>query len=178
MFAVLAMVSLVAGPADLPSPDSGLVHRVQAQTVGGNGGVGGSTPVIITGGTIYLTPQGGAGGNGGNAVGAAPPPPVGPPRGRSVVTSSVISKCTLKIAGKTVVDATGCNFDSSDSLMQVRAPSDTTDYTMKVVYNPDKSGQGFLSSGKTPAERGLGTMTRHGACWLNTDGSVEICAWK
>jgi hypothetical protein len=188
MLALLAMLPLVASPSELPLLDSGLVHRVQS--IGGSGGNGGNANVILQGPTtIYMYQQPGAGGNGGNAFSGAGPrsgvapttgaaPPIPPATGRSGVTSSVISKCTLKIAGKTVVDTTGCNYDKSQTLMQVRAPSETTDYIMKVVLNPDKSGQGFLSSAKTPAERDLGTMTRQGACWRNMDASVEICAWK
>jgi hypothetical protein len=181
MFALLAVLPLVASPSDLPSIDSGLIHRVQAQSIGGSGGTGGSAaPIINNYGNLYLTPHGGPGGNGGNAIGGPVRHPTPAPMvtGRSGVTTSVISKCTLKIAGKQVVAATDCGYASSAEQMQVKAPSETTDYTMQVVYNPDKSGQGFLASGKTPAPRDLGTMTRQGACWRNMDASVEICAWK
>lgn len=180
MLALLAMLPLAASPSDLPRFDGALVHRVQIQTIGGSGGPGGNVPIIINGGTIILNPQGGSGGSGGNAIGnpgpGATPPLVTRMQG---VVSSVISKCSLKIAGETVVSATGCNFDKSDGQIRFRAPSETTDYTMRVVYNSDKTaGQGWLSSAKTPRERDLGTLVPRGPCWLSTDSSVEICGWK
>lgn len=176
MLALLAMLPLAGTPADVPRFDGAEVHRIQS--IGGAGGSGGNASVIINGGIIYLNPQAGSGGNGGSAMARVAPSSAPPLEGRTNFPpnppSTPIARCTLKIAGKTIVD-TGCGFAASAAQIQFRGPSDTTNYLMTV---DKRSHEGFLSSAKTPTPRSLGTMLARGPCWVSTDASVEICGWK
>lgn len=163
---------LVAGPYQHHQGES-LVHRAActqtAQGVkcvtGGAGGPGGNASNIYY--FYFGGAQGGNGGPGGSASG-----------GDDETKSARISKCSLKIAGKTIVKATGCIFTLSDREMSIRAPSDRKLYFVRIVFNEDKTGQGYLTGGGTSVSRSLGTMTRHGACWTKLDMTVEVCGHK
>ncbi|TNC15781.1 hypothetical protein FF100_00455 [Methylobacterium terricola] len=148
---------------------------------GGDGGAGGPA-----GGQVFhcykctiTGPTGGAGGPGGSSdSGGARPKPID--LGSAPVSSSVISRCTLRIAGSPVVDAQKCFFEKLERSFSIVAGSENRKYVYKmaVALNDDKTGRGFLEGGKTPGRRALGTMTQERACWVSLDKSVELCAWK
>ena len=143
-----------------------------AQTVGGPGGRGGDAKVTVfaePGSNLYLGAEGGAGGHGGNAS-----------SGAAVVSTETIGRCTLDIAGESVVNAYGCQYAKANGQILIVGQSVNRKYTYqtRVVVNDDMTASGYLSTVGHPGERSLGAMTGSGACWINSDQSVRVCAWR
>lgn len=155
------------------------IDKVAAGGAGGAGGNASATYNIIIGGA----PQGGAGGNGGNASGS-PNPAIknvnAPAPAPMKPIKAVISRCLLEIAGKPVVDNSGCGFEKSDKKVSFYgSDAKGLPYVTTVVTNADMTtGQGYLAGGRTASSRSLGTMTMQGPCWRSMDGSVRVCGWK
>ena len=155
-----------------------VAQTAPTQARAGNGGNGGS--VIYN---FYLGgPTAGNGGNGGavkmGPSGASSPAAASPSPG--VPVSLTLRKCTLTIAGAPVVDAKGCRYNQLGQQFTLVAPSENQKhvYTIKVAWDDQKIGTATLEGGRTNKVRDLSPMTRKGACWVKTDGTVEICAWK
>jgi hypothetical protein len=178
MPAWLAALPFLVTPSDLDA----LVHRVQACEVrtssgrcvrGGDGGPGGPAIIKVYGPT-YITPRAGDGGAGGNATGSGT-------RNMSTgsisaPTSSTISRCSLKIAGRMVVDGYSCSYER---MTDTKFKMSSNNYTWTVDHNADRTAaRGSLTGGKSASVRDLGLMTPQGACWLNTDQTVQLCGWK
>lgn len=152
---------------------------------GGNGGSAGAQNVYICNvpGSCPQNVNGGAGGAGGNATGRSAGQGNGSVSGSysdPSLKKSRISRCTLDIAGKTEVDATGCDFEFSETtkLSSFRGPSVNQKYIYKVIWQPNGDGtaQAVLQGGTTTNERGLGLLRKEGACWVNN--TVRVCAWR
>jgi hypothetical protein len=189
----LSLLMLLAQPGGQGLPD---LHRVACKlavngvcqdnlpkNVAGNGGAGGNAQVVYN---IYFgaNPQGGDGAAGGSVKSgvkaALPPAAAAAASSPAARISLALSRCRLTIAGKPEVDTKGCQFEKSEKQFTLTGPSTNQKYTytIKVALNEDKTGQGFLSGGKSASERPLGRLNRKGACWLSEDDSVEVCAWK
>lgn len=147
---------------------------------GGNGGNGGSVYY-----NFYLgSPTAGNGGNGGavkmspsgSGVSSSAPALSAP----AVPVNLVLRKCKLTIGGAPVVDAKGCQYNQLGQQFTLTAPSENLKYTytIKVAWDDQKIGSGTLAGGRTAKVRDLGVLTRRGACWVKSDETVEICAWK
>lgn len=196
LFAILPV--LVLTPDGAP-PQAPLIHQVacaqvvdgkcivQVAASGGAGGSGGNTgganyTIIING-----QQQAGSGGSGGNATGSGSPSsgikPVNLPSASpapSKPIKAVISRCTLEIAGKAVVDNAGCGFEKNEKKMSFfGSDAKGLRYITTVIPNQDMTtGQGYLAGGRTASSRSLGTMTKEGPCWRSMDQSVRVCGWK
>lgn len=162
-----------------------IITRVQSKEPrGGDGGGGGrgGNQIIQCYNCILGGPAGGAGGTGGSATGSGAKSQKLDGSSLSS-TSSIISKCSLRIADVFVVDAKNCFYEKIGNKFSVVAGSDNRKYIykMSVAINDDKSGFGTLSGGKTMSTRNLGAMVADKddkACWVSLDQSVRLCAWR
>lgn len=198
LFAILPV--LVLAPDSAP-PQAPLIHQVACSQVvdgkcvvqvaasGGAGGSGGNTggahyTIIING-----QQQAGSGGSGGNASGSGSgsgPPSSGIKNVNATAPTAmkpikaVISRCTLEIAGKSVVDNAGCGFEKNEKKMSFfGADAKGLRYITTVIPNQDMTtGQGYLAGGRSASSRSLGTMTKEGPCWRSMDQSVRVCGWR
>lgn len=93
---------------------------------------------------------------------------------------SSISSCNVEIAGKTIIDGSPCKFNSLDSRgsFTLWDPSDRKKYRVRVNVDASRQGYGELSGGGSGATRSLGLMSGSGACWVNQDSSVRVCAYR
>lgn len=152
-----------------------------AQT-GGYGGNGGAAnaPTIqqcnVPGACVSVgNAKGGNGGAGGSVYGD-------PQSEDSAVGSglSSISSCNVEIAGKTIIDGSPCKFNGLDGRgsFTLWDPSDRKKYRVRVNVDASHQGYGELSGGGSGATRSLGLMSGSGACWVNQDSSVRVCAYR
>ena len=158
------------------------IDQVVAETSGGAGGSGGNANATYN---WYIGgPKAGDGGGGGNASGSGGGiRPANLPSNAPAPTKpikAVISRCTLEIAGKAVVDNAGCGFEKNEKKMSFfGSDAKGLRYITTVIPNQDMTtGQGYLAGGRTASSRPLGTMTKEGPCWRSMDQSVRVCGWK
>ena len=114
----------------------------------------------------------------------APEPTVGSAPSDADMEITSISRCSVEVGGKPVIDASPCAYGKGAGAEKVNAifdPKDQRRYkaTWRVRgEGADKTAEAYLSGGKSPKARSLGLLRPDGACWVSADGSVRICATK
>jgi hypothetical protein len=97
---------------------------------------------------------------------------------------SSISRCSVEIGGKVVIDASPCAFGKgtgSEKINAVFDPRDQRCYKAAWRIRGDgasRTAEAYLTGGKSLKARPLGILRPDGACWVSGDGSVRICATK